>query len=968
MSTIDWNKTLRTQFRVPGFPGLYVLGCYARRVTLYSQQVRALNLIYGLFKTQALKKGEEVVVVGGGGAGLTAAAGAAFRGAKVTLLDELEGPMEIQQNNRQRWIHPYIYDWPYLDDSLFEQLKGGEASLPLLSWRADYAANVAQEICSQWDRLRSAYKIDSRWSVRNACLESNGGRRISLRWEESGVEQRREGARVILAVGFGLEPQKLGQDSYWAEDDLDGGFRKPAKRPRWLVSGSGDGALTDLMRLCVHRFRQDEMLNLFVTAQGIEKLKEDLRALHSDSQHLDEPSVSRRFADLSIDNELRNLVKEQLRRDGPRVVLVSREADLYGSKTSILNRLIVRILKETRPRAFQHFVGTTGEPLPSRDRKFFTVVINSAGKKRREQFHRVLVRHGPDSKIEGGFRNIHALCKNMASLWKQMPVEGDLTRKPNWKPRYFGPELKYLPLKAEQPGSVPSRMGLKTQDPNFAASVKRFGVYAQRVAIIKQVRSDGSSTVTYSIDGLSVLRGTISGIHFRYNSGAGKVDRIKVETEGRALKWEDDPERASLPSTAQPTQSQNASLDAIQEVRDEVRRLSGTVRLAQPLRPNEFLSFRLSFRLLNGDALSDWEYMQMYDRDKRAHLDKKYPSGAIEYLARTVWFPVRMFTIRIVLPTSVRECAPNLFIYPDHAKLSRRDVLKGSVLKFTRPPKWNTVMKAVAKPLRPPFDMGFFRKVSAHGWELSVPVPLVGSAYSLDWPLPATPENDFTRELERDARHLRQALLRYQKKRRDVSPQESLTPQKLQLVRQLFKDFYDSVVDEKIPRRDRFVVSLLAYREEKRRLEVVDGVLNGRDLDSWTQGFWLPFGLGMAGSCFKDGDRVFLLNRGRKEEQKGVRQGLESDPGFYLHIPHRPRPSFLLQIPIDHPKFSSKQCPAGYATSRQLIGIVSISSLTGKTWLASIRNPEDFRSVQRWCQGFCNEVYKILLGKEEPPA
>lgn len=64
--------------RVPGAGGgppepIYVLGSFERRVTLYAQQVRALNLAFVLFDTGRLTPGATVAVIGGGASGLTAA-------------------------------------------------------------------------------------------------------------------------------------------------------------------------------------------------------------------------------------------------------------------------------------------------------------------------------------------------------------------------------------------------------------------------------------------------------------------------------------------------------------------------------------------------------------------------------------------------------------------------------------------------------------------------------------------------------------------------------------------------------------------------------------------------------------------------------------------------------------------------------------------------------------------------------
>src|ERR1700676_4780874 len=100
------------KFRVPGQDRTYILGSFAGHATLYSQQVRALNLIHALCITNAIRLNTKVAVIGGGAAGLAAGAAASTRGGSVVLLESLAGPMELQRNNRQRWLHPHIYDWP----------------------------------------------------------------------------------------------------------------------------------------------------------------------------------------------------------------------------------------------------------------------------------------------------------------------------------------------------------------------------------------------------------------------------------------------------------------------------------------------------------------------------------------------------------------------------------------------------------------------------------------------------------------------------------------------------------------------------------------------------------------------------------------------------------------------------------------------------------------------------------------
>ena len=64
-------------------------------------------------------------------------------------------------------------------------------------------------------------------------------------------------ALVTLAVGFGVEPKGTGRNSYWEQDPLD-----QMVRPKEivLIAGYGDGALTDLMRVCMKDFEHEKVL------------------------------------------------------------------------------------------------------------------------------------------------------------------------------------------------------------------------------------------------------------------------------------------------------------------------------------------------------------------------------------------------------------------------------------------------------------------------------------------------------------------------------------------------------------------------------------------------------------------------------------------------------------------------------------------------------------------------------------
>src|SRR5690242_5208705 len=132
---------------VPEYPGVYLLGCFARHVTIYSQQIRAINLIDSLCRTGQLGKGSSVAVVGGGVAGLTAAAAALVRGANVTVIEQSFDLCPIQSEAGERYLHPHIYDWPLGEN------KDGAAGLPLLDWDAQSAEKVFKRIKEGWDTV-----------------------------------------------------------------------------------------------------------------------------------------------------------------------------------------------------------------------------------------------------------------------------------------------------------------------------------------------------------------------------------------------------------------------------------------------------------------------------------------------------------------------------------------------------------------------------------------------------------------------------------------------------------------------------------------------------------------------------------------------------------------------------------------------------------------------------------------------
>jgi hypothetical protein len=269
-------EALLDRFRLSN--NIYLLGSFEPSLTIYKQQVRALNLVWSMIEALPPAKLGRVAVIGGGFAGLTAAAALLHKGVKnVTIFEKRATLCPLQDGSDTRWVHPGIYDWPDEGSNM------PTAALPLLNWNAGRASDVVVEVLHDWDRILRNKTSNQTVSVflnvkhlrlnRTAEIEWVGERVDGLTREPpSGNKSKFESA--ILAVGFGLEP--TARFSYWRNEQLGQPELVPGMRT-YLVSGHGDGALVDLFRIRIARFRQDRIL--FDLFAGNTKLVNALRNL-----------------------------------------------------------------------------------------------------------------------------------------------------------------------------------------------------------------------------------------------------------------------------------------------------------------------------------------------------------------------------------------------------------------------------------------------------------------------------------------------------------------------------------------------------------------------------------------------------------------------------------------------------------------------------------------------------------------
>jgi hypothetical protein len=262
-----------------GLRNVFVLGSLSHRepVTVSVQQTRAINLVHALVP-ERLAPGSRLCVIGAGAAGLTAAAYAIVRGLRVTVLENRK-PLWNLRGCRTRWLHPNLFlHWP--DDGWDVTA----TDLPVMNWYADYACHVGELLWSKYrayHRMQTGASRDEVVLVRDVRLEPAASG-WSICYSLQGDTQYRTAAfdAVIAAIGFGAEAamRDAASSVYWLDDAIE---REDPHRldVRYLISGTGDGGLTDLLRIRLRDFRHHHLRELLLRlGAGRPQLRDEILA------------------------------------------------------------------------------------------------------------------------------------------------------------------------------------------------------------------------------------------------------------------------------------------------------------------------------------------------------------------------------------------------------------------------------------------------------------------------------------------------------------------------------------------------------------------------------------------------------------------------------------------------------------------------------------------------------------------
>lgn len=404
--------------QAPGWPGVYLLGIFDDRITFFSQQARGSNLAYALAQPALLKPDSTIAVIGAGAAGLAVASGLALLrpDAKIKVFEREQESLHLQRGCARRNLHPHIYDWPARSSI------NKEAGLPYLNWSEDSAAKVAETVGTQFDVLQALYK-DRLELVTDSTVKTlkmhGGSYLLEYAGKHSSDLKPYTADVVILAIGFGEERKLDGiqSASYWSDKGTPDNHKARVQDTRYVVSGSGDGALVDLCAAALQNFDHTELIKTVTRASGLDDVKDELRAIDAEAASIDGPfdfmgEYRARLGDMPA---CMSLVSELLPRVKTRgtVIFNTKQPECLKQPTSTLNRFMAFLIFQAAESAGKPITHVVGELIqdPDHHGKYTAGSQSIEG----DDF---TIRHGPEKQATfAPFKDICTAYKAAHEAW-----------------------------------------------------------------------------------------------------------------------------------------------------------------------------------------------------------------------------------------------------------------------------------------------------------------------------------------------------------------------------------------------------------------------------------------------------------------------------------------------------------------------------------------------------------------------
>lgn len=342
----------------------YIIGIFESGITIYKQQLRALNIFNSLHVTRKITKGTRIGIIGGGIAGLTFAAAALKARAVVHIFEKKDTFIPIQSGCYTRQIHPHIYDWPGDDASV------PYADLPVLTWTAGQTKEFCESIIAQYKEIVDSFErigesksryltehlehnitdIIYRASEKEYAIQSHKIVPSESDPNDSSVNLMPKGQSqsfcdiIIYAIGYGLERSNHDEEkTYWKDLPL----HQSNSTNKYFISGTGDGALMDLIVLKLKDSSYDFLLKAIEENDHSNRLRTELEKIRRDffSKKNSSSYIYNRYMKISEDHYKHFFDSIQIRQN--QVVLngqIPIEEIFNLDKVSLLNGFIVFLL------------------------------------------------------------------------------------------------------------------------------------------------------------------------------------------------------------------------------------------------------------------------------------------------------------------------------------------------------------------------------------------------------------------------------------------------------------------------------------------------------------------------------------------------------------------------------------------------------------------------------------------------
>ncbi|NML21797.1 hypothetical protein HHL16_12980 [Pseudoflavitalea sp. G-6-1-2] len=354
------DKDILQAMLVPNHRWTYAIGCFDKRITIYSQQIRAFNLAYALIKEQVVKKDSSVAIIGGGIAGITIAA-ALCADTNVFLFERMNNLCYLQRGDNNRYIHPNIYDWP-----LNDEYKDDATELPFMNWSAGSGDHIVRQLDVEFNKFKDRIRIFNNREVVQVQEKSN---KVELSFIGTGEFAKKTYPKldfktVIYAGGFGIEQQKYStnpENSYWRCEALHQEQLIPTENgKRYAIVGTGDGGTIDCARAYSNAFDQGKFIKATLADHHIlkfvhEMARIDKSALEAEMKHKSDPPASgepfemseflyEQYSEIYIEPGLIEKTLKGGRRNDKPVKLYGLSKYPLSLDTALINRYFIFIL------------------------------------------------------------------------------------------------------------------------------------------------------------------------------------------------------------------------------------------------------------------------------------------------------------------------------------------------------------------------------------------------------------------------------------------------------------------------------------------------------------------------------------------------------------------------------------------------------------------------------------------------